>query len=257
MFTLISVLCCLRIGRASHSSATLYVSPPQEVFLFAVADCFPSQFVGAVGDSFSTYAIKNPDAASELKILQQLAPELSSELLSKLVAAFQDLRAVRLSPFLPSTVSNFPLLQEFAAGRLSYPFSLRELLALTRHIRRFPDEPLDQALRSIFDFDLHSSATLDALREVLRKHKLGNARVGIDAVRGEELSKEEKEAKVIEFEPTGSTELGGPKEGKHDNEEHSGGNTWAGGTGGRDTAGLGGRVRLSLVSPSFLPQLTV
>jgi len=34
-----------------------------------------------------------------------------------------------------------------------------------------------------------------------------------------------------------------PKHGKHDpkNERHSGGNTWAGGTGGADTAGLGGK----------------
>jgi hypothetical protein len=32
-----------------------------------------------------------------------------------------------------------------------------------------------------------------------------------------------------------------PKHGKVDNEEHHGGNTWAGGTGGADTAGLGGR----------------
>lgn len=35
----------------------------------------------------------------------------------------------------------------------------------------------------------------------------------------------------------------GPKHGKEDekNEPHVGGNTWAGGTGGRDTAGLGGK----------------
>lgn len=32
----------------------------------------------------------------------------------------------------------------------------------------------------------------------------------------------------------------GPKHGKEDNKEHHGGNTWAGGTGGSDTAGLGG-----------------
>jgi len=36
-------------------------------------------------------------------------------------------------------------------------------------------------------------------------------------------------------------ELGAPKHGKEDNLEHVGGNTFAGGTGGSDTAGLGGR----------------
>lgn len=40
-----------------------------------------------------------------------------------------------------------------------------------------------------------------------------------------------------------SGDLSGPKVGKVDpeNTPHVGGNTWAGGTGGRDTAGLGGR----------------
>lgn len=40
-----------------------------------------------------------------------------------------------------------------------------------------------------------------------------------------------------------SLDTSGPKHGKEDekNEPHVGGNTWAGGTGGRDTAGLGGK----------------
>lgn len=38
-------------------------------------------------------------------------------------------------------------------------------------------------------------------------------------------------------------DMSGPKHGKVDekNDPHVGGNTWAGGTGGRDTAGLGGK----------------
>lgn len=83
--------------------------------------------------------------------------------------------------------------------------------------------------------------------------------LGIEAAR--EAAK--KKVNDIKFEPKGSTDLSEPKFGKEDpkNEEHSGGNTWAGGvsniflqcdpnvqiavlhlqTGGRDTAGLGGR----------------
>lgn len=40
-----------------------------------------------------------------------------------------------------------------------------------------------------------------------------------------------------------SLDVSGPKHGKTDpkGEAHVGGNTWAGGTGGRDTAGLGGK----------------
>lgn len=45
----------------------------------------------------------------------------------------------------------------------------------------------------------------------------------------------------IEFQYHGkNTNLRGPKHGKEDNKPHVGGNTFAGGTGGRDTAGLGG-----------------
>jgi len=39
----------------------------------------------------------------------------------------------------------------------------------------------------------------------------------------------------------GKREASAPKHGKEDDEEHHGGNTWAGGTGGADTAGLGGK----------------
>ncbi|BGP19567.1 hypothetical protein JCM10213_000167 [Rhodosporidiobolus nylandii] len=217
-----------RIRPSSASSLNegdIPVHPSFRLILLANRPGFPflgNPFLQVLGDAFSTYAIANPDEASEVRVLKQLAPELEGELLEGLVRAFQDLR------------------KEFDKGTLTYPFSLRELLHLVRHMRAYPSEPLESALRNIFDFDLHHPETLDALSSVLTKHGLRVERVGMDAVRGRELSKEEK-AKVVQFEPTGSTELSGPKFGKVDDKEHSGGNTWTGGTGGRDTAGLGGR----------------
>ncbi|GAA5962669.1 hypothetical protein JCM21900_006763 [Sporobolomyces salmonicolor] len=182
-------------------------------------------FLRVLGDNFSCYAVRNPDVDSELMVLSQLAPELDEQLIRSLVQAFQDLR------------------KEFEKGTLTYPMSLRELLALVRHLQRFPSDSLDQALRNIFDFDVHSPDTLDALYTVLQKYRLGVDKVGIDAVRGVVgLEDKRKEAaKIIEFEPKGDTSLSEPKYGKEDDKPHSGGNTWAGGTGGRDTAGLGGR----------------
>lgn len=46
------------------------------------------------------------------------------------------------------------------------------------------------------------------------------------------------------FTPIHRLDAQSPKHGKEDpkNEPHVGGNTWAGGTGGRDTAGLGGKA---------------
>ena len=119
------------------------------------------------------------------------------------------------------------------------------MLALVRHLRRFPSDSLEQALRNLFDFDIHRPETIDALAAVLKRYKLGVVHVGVDAVRGQEVPVEElRRAKEIDFDPVKEgrqTDLSGPKFGKQDNKEHHGGNTWAGGTGGRDTAGLGGR----------------
>lgn len=55
----------------------------------------------------SSHSITNPDAESEKKILAQLAPDLDKDTLSRLVAAFQDLR------------------EGYSAGSLIYPYSLR------------------------------------------------------------------------------------------------------------------------------------
>lgn len=49
-------------------------------------------FLRVVGDSFSTYSVSNPDPQSEERILTQLAPDLSTDLLKSLIGAFADLR---------------------------------------------------------------------------------------------------------------------------------------------------------------------
>jgi hypothetical protein len=56
-------------------------------------------------------------------------------------------------------------------------------------------------------------------------HSLVVKKLGLDAAR-EAVTKKIHE---IKFEPTGSTDLGEPKEGDHDpdNEPHHGGNRWA------------------------------
>lgn len=54
---------------------------------------------------------------------------------------------------------------------------------------------------------------------------------------------EAKDENRLELKRTSGLDVSGPKEGKVDpeNTPHVGGNTWKGGTGGRDTAGLGGK----------------
>lgn len=54
-----------------------------------------------------SHAISNPDLESERRLLTQLAPELSEDLVIRLISAFHDLR------------------QGYESGSLSYPYSLR------------------------------------------------------------------------------------------------------------------------------------
>ena len=111
--------------------------------------------------------------ASERRLLAQLAPELSEDMILRLVAAFQDLR------------------QAYSAGQLTYPYSLRgthiqrcfvapeldyplafpsELINLVRHIQAYPEDTLEIALRNIFDFDVYRPETIGKLADILDHH---------------------------------------------------------------------------------------
>lgn len=96
--------------------------------------------------------MSNPDQLSERQILTQLAPNLDNDLIFRLVAAFHDLRA------------------EYDKGFLSYPYSLRELINLVKHLDRFPDDTLAESLRNVFDFDVHRPETIDRLARILEQH---------------------------------------------------------------------------------------
>ncbi|KAF8150343.1 AAA domain-containing protein [Pholiota molesta] len=118
-------------------------------------------------------------------------------------------------------------LKGYENGILNYPYSLRG-----KHTPLI----LSAMLEKYFDFDIYKPETIDKLSEILIHHGLEVPSLGLEAAR--EAAK--KKVQDVHFEPK-QTDLDQPKEGKHDDKEHHGGNTWAGGTGGRDTAGLGGR----------------
>ncbi|CAK9101331.1 von Willebrand factor A domain-containing protein 8 (PEX7-binding protein 2) (P7BP2) [Durusdinium trenchii] len=71
----------------------------------------------------------------------------------------------------------------------------------------------------------------ELLRRALRQRRQAQKMRNLSGGGREELSSDGKPPK----------ELSSPKHGDEDNKEHIGGNRWAGGTGGADTAGLGGR----------------
>ncbi len=95
--------------------------------------------------------------------------------------------------------------------------------------------------------------------ETLKKRNLPIEQLSLEILRQQDLDrireaeKKGKDGLKVEFHPGKEdfdpkkagrdTHLDKPKEGKvdEDNQPHVGGNTWKGGTGGRDTMGLGGR----------------
>lgn len=108
--------------------------------------------------------------ASERKLLSQLAPQLSEDLILRLVAAFHDLR------------------KAYESGTVTYPYSLRgvtvvrvydapcadlfppELLNLVRHMQAYPGDSLEAALRNVFDFDVYKPETIAKLGAILDHH---------------------------------------------------------------------------------------
>ncbi|TFK71122.1 hypothetical protein BDN72DRAFT_838036 [Pluteus cervinus] len=208
-----------KVRRTKEQDTDIIVHPNFRLILLANRPGYPflgNHFLQVLGENFSAHSVTNPDLESERKLLAQLAPELDEDIILRLVGAFHDLRS------------------GYESGMLNYPYSLRELINLVRHMQAFPKDSLDMTLRNIFDFDVYKTETIDKLAEILEHHGLHVRHLGAKAAR-EDIKKIED----VTFELK-SIKLDKPKEGKHDDKDHHGGNTWAGGTGGRDTAGLGG-----------------
>ncbi|KAL1948550.1 hypothetical protein VTO73DRAFT_12625 [Trametes versicolor] len=213
-----------RVRETKEREGDIVVHPNFRLILLANRPGYPflgNHFLQVLGDNFCCHAVTNPDMASERKLLSQLAPQLSEDLILRLVAAFHDLR------------------KAYESGTVTYPYSLRELLNLVRHMQAYPGDSLEAALRNVFDFDVYKPETIAKLGAILDHHGLVVKNLGIGAAR----EAAQKKVLDIKFEPKGDTSLSEPKLGKDDpeNNPHTGGNTWSGGTGGRDTAGMGGR----------------
>lgn len=180
-----------------------------------------NDFFASLGDVFSCIAIDNPSPSSEIFLLQQYGPSVPKTTLSTLVNAFGELRTMA------------------DEGLLNYPYSTREVVNIVKHLEKFPNESMSELVGNVLDFDKYSPEVLDQVTQVLLKHGLA-----IETYAKNELAKERKKREIqMTVERKSGLDVSQPKHGKVDpkNEPHVGGNTWAGGTGGRDTAGLGGK----------------
>uniref|UniRef100_A0AAR5PQP5 von Willebrand factor A domain-containing protein 8 n=2 Tax=Dendroctonus ponderosae TaxID=77166 RepID=A0AAR5PQP5_DENPD len=180
-----------------------------------------NDFFGALGDLFSSRAVENPSVESEIELLKQYGPEVPTKTIRNLVDIFGDLRLMA------------------DQGLLNYPYSTREVVNIIKHLQKFPTADVEDVVFNVFDFDRYSPELLETLGEVLQKHGFSKNAMSSEYI----ASKRARENIQVTVNRTSGLDVSAPKHGKEDpkNDPHVGGNTWAGGTGGRDTAGLGGK----------------
>jgi von Willebrand factor A domain-containing protein 8 len=196
-----------------------------------------NDFFREIGDCFSVRVISNPDLNSEIHLLRSYAPTLEEHEIRAIASSFAELR------------------QYSDHGDISYPYSTREAIAVVKHLDRFPSDGVVAALHNVLDFDSYDDQTYSLLGKVFQRHGIpvsdyptwkealirshapSDGRAN-GALRMEYLDQTGKNATSPNPPATSM-----PKFGKWDehNDIHVGGNQWAGGTGGSDTAGLGGR----------------
>lgn len=85
---------------------------------------------------------------SEMKMLKQYGPEVSEDILRRLVTAFSELRTMA------------------DEGTIQYPYSTREVVNIVKHLQKFPNEGLGQIVRNVFDFDAYDKEAREAVEEV-------------------------------------------------------------------------------------------
>lgn len=132
-----------------------------------------NDFFAILGDLLSCHPVDNPDPQSEIEMLRMYAPNVSENVLGKIVAAFGSLR------------------QLFDQGLISYPYSTREIVNIVRHLEKFSDESLASVLTNVYDFDHFSdkSDLKNTFKEVMNKHgiSLGESTLRVNLAPSVEL----------------------------------------------------------------------
>ncbi|KAG5510829.1 hypothetical protein JKF63_07901 [Porcisia hertigi] len=137
------------------STQRIVIHPDFRIIVLANPPGFPfhgNDFFRECGDLFAAYVMSNPDTESQLSVLTAYAPALPQPFLKRLVLVFRELQ------------------NAFTQGNLTYPFSLRELIAVVRHMSRYPQDGVYGALNNVFNFDARDENTLRIVRQVLANY---------------------------------------------------------------------------------------
>lgn len=212
-----------RNNPSDGSADVIYTHPDFRLIVLANRPGFPflgNDFFASLGDLFSCYSVDNPSKESEIFLLQQYGPHVNKVLLNDLVHGFGELRSMS------------------DIGQLSYPYSTREVVNIVKHMERYPNDDISDVIENVLHFDRYAPEVWDQVTSVLSRHNL----YMYDATKPGGSPRRKHKIQMSVDRKSGLA-TSSPKHGKEDpdNKPHVGGNTWAGGTGGRDTAGLGGK----------------
>jgi len=216
------------------------IHPNFTMFVLANRPGFPfhgNDFFREIGDCFDVLVVPNPDLESEMNLLQSFGPDVDSSIIKQLAGSFDHLRSLA------------------DRGEISYPYSTREAVAVVKHLQQYPEDGVVAAIHNVLDYDsfdvgyntigkvfnlfgidMSSYASWQAAQARMQAKANGDGG-------GRPLAIEYTQQRDAEGTSSSPPPLSMPKVGKWDenNEAHVGGNQWAGGTGGSNTAGLGGR----------------
>ena len=96
-----------------------------------------NDFFREAGDCFSVHVIENPDPSSQMAMLKAYAENglAKDSAIQKLIGAFDELRGL------------------YEQGLLSYPYSIRELVNVVKHMDSYPDDGLSNAVDNVLSWD--------------------------------------------------------------------------------------------------------
>jgi MoxR-like ATPase len=201
-----------------HGSNHIKIHPDFRIWALTNPAVFPFQgndLSRHMSDVFACHIVPPMDEESHRRILTSYGKGVHPDVIDKLVKVWEDLRVAH------------------ETGVISYIFSVRESVSTVKHLSAFPDEGVQTAIENVLAFDRLDASLSNHLNKIFRNQ-------GIKMVTKEKVVEAGRGVGGIS---TPKTRASSPKHGKEDpdNTPHVGGNTWAGGTGGSDTAGLGGR----------------
>lgn len=209
---------CYDDSDVHDDSNRIKIHPDFRIWVLTNPAVFPFQgndLSRHMSDVFACHIVPPMDVESHRRILISYGKGVHPDVIGKLVNVWEDLRIAHQT------------------GSISYIFSVRESVSIVKHLSKFPDEGIQAAIENVLAFDRLDTSLSKRLNKIFRSQ-------GIKLVTRE---KAEESGRGFGGISTPKTRASSPKHGREDpdNTPHVGGNTWAGGTGGSDTAGLGGR----------------